>query len=270
MRLASAVELPSKRWTLLTIKLRYEPEKSSKTVSMTSSDNKLPQNSSRADVDAFLKKVSSTPVTKSGGVRGRLIFAMDATASREPSWDRACHIQGEMFKQTDALGGLDIQLCYYRGFGEFEASQWLSSSNALLKRMTAVTCLGGRTQIEKVLRQAIQQTKQKKVQALVFVGDCMEEDVDRLCQLAGELGILGVPAFMFHEGSEPVARRAFKQIAQLSRGAYCSFDATSAEQLRDLLNAVAVYAAGGRAALQNLSKGHSAVVHELKKQLSKD
>jgi hypothetical protein len=237
---------------------------------MTASDNKLPQNSGRAAVDEFLQKVRSTPVKKPGGTHGRLIFGMDATASREPSWDRACHIQGEMFSQTDALGGLDIQLCYYRGFGEFEASQWMSSSHELLKRMTAVTCLGGTTQIEKVLRQAIQQTKQKKVQALVFVGDCMEEDVDRLCQLAGELGILGVPAFMFHEGSEPVAQRAFKQIAHLSRGAYCSFDATSAEQLRDLLNAVAVYAAGGRAALQDFSKSNSAVVHKLNQQLSKD
>ena len=237
---------------------------------MTASDNKLPQNSGRAAVDAFLDKVRSTPVKKTGGKRGRLIFAMDATASRQPSWDRACHIQGEMFKETHALGGLDVQLCYYRGFGEFEASQWLSSAHELLKRMTAVTCLGGRTQIEKVLQLALQETKQKKVQALVFVGDCMEEDVDRLCQLAGELGILGVPAFMFHEGTEPVAQRAFTQIAQLSGGAYCSFDATSADQLRDLLNAVAVYAAGGRAALKNFNNGQSAVVHKLKKQLTRD
>ena len=237
---------------------------------MTSSDNTLPQNSGKAAVDAFLKKVSSTPVTKSAGARGRLIFAMDATASREPSWDTACHIQGEMFRQTDALGGLHIQLCYYRGFGEFEASQWLSSSHELLKRMSAVTCLGGHTQIEKVLRQAIQQTKQKKVQALVFVGDCMEEDVDRLCQLAGELGMLGVPAFLFHEGTEPVAQRAFKQIARLSRGAYCSFDASSAAQLRDLLKAVAVYAAGGQSALQDFSKGRSEVVYKLTQQLRKN
>ena len=161
----------------------------SKTDSMTGADKKLPQKSSKAAIDAFIEKVGSTPITKSAGERGRLIFAMDATASREPAWDRACHIQGEMFKETAALGGLDIQLCYYRGFREFKTSQWLSSSDELLKRMTRVSCQGGYTQIEKVLHQAIKQTKQQKVQALVFVGDCMEEDVDRLCQLAGELGI---------------------------------------------------------------------------------
>ena len=237
---------------------------------MTGANNNIPQKSSKAAIDAFLKKVSSTPVTRSAGERGRLIFAMDATASRERAWDRACHIQGEMFKQTAVLGGLDIQLCYYRGLGEFKASQWLSSSDELLKRMTSVSCQGGRTQIEKVLHQAIKQTKQKKVQALVFVGDCMEEDVDRLCQIAGELGMLGVPAFLFHEGAEPVAQRAFKQIARLTRGAYCSFDATSAGQLRDLLRAVAVYAAGGQAALQDFSKDRNGLVQKLTSQLGKD
>ena len=237
---------------------------------MTGADKKFPQKSSKATIDAFLEKVSSTPVTSSAGARGRLIFAMDATASREHTWDRACHIQGEMFRETASLGGLDIQLCYYRGFREFKASQWLSSSNELLKRMTGVTCEGGYTQIEKVLQQAIKQTKEKKVQALVFVGDCMEEDVDRLCQLAGELGILGVPAFMFHEGGEPEALSTFKQIARLTRGAYCTFDATSAEQLRDLLRAVAVYAAGGQSALQDFSNNRGEVVQKLTRQLSKD
>ncbi len=236
---------------------------------MTGTDDKLPQKSGNADVDAFLAKVRSTPIVRPADERGRLIFAMDATASREHAWDRACNIQGEMFRETAALGGLDIQLCYYRGFGEFKASSWLSSSDELLKNMTSVSCRGGFTQIEKVLRQALKQTRQRKVQALVFVGDSMEEDVDHLCQLAGELGMTGVPAFMFHEGSEPVAQQAFKQIARLTRGAYCSFDATSAGQLRDLLRAVAVYAAGGQRALQDFSKGRSDAVLKLSHQLGK-
>lgn len=237
---------------------------------MTAKGDNLPQKSSKSEIDAFIKKVRSAPVVKSVKDRGRLIFAMDATASRESSWDRACQIQGEMFRETAALGGLDIQLCYYRGFGEFEASPWLSSSDELLRRMTSVSCRGGLTQIERILRQAIKQTKQKKVHALVFVGDCLEENVDRLCQLAGELGLLGVPVFVFHEGSEPRARHAFKQIAELTRGAYCPFDANSAAQLRDLLSAVAVYAAGGRAALQDFSNKSSEVVRKLTHQLEKD
>ena len=237
---------------------------------MTDTDKDLAQKSSRAAIDAFVDKVRSMPAARSGEDRGRLIFAMDATASREPTWDRACQLQGEMFSETAALGGLDIQLCYYRGFGEFEASPWLSSADTLLRRMTSVSCRGGYTQIEKVLNQAIEETRQKKVQALVFVGDCMEEDVDRLCHLAGQLGVLGVPVFLFQEGDEPAAQRAFRQIARLTRGAHCAFDANSAGQLRDLLSAVAVYAAGGQKALRDFSQKRSEVVRQLTRQLSRD
>ncbi len=237
---------------------------------MTGSDKDLPQKSSSAAIDSFLDRVRATPALKPADERGRLMFAMDATASREPTWDQACQLQGEMFEETAALGGLEIQLCYYRGFGEFEASPWLTSSQDLLQRLTSVACRGGRTQIEKVLRQAIAQTRQKKVQALVFVGDCMEEDIDQLCHLAGELGLLGVPVFLFHEGDDATARRTFEQIAQLTRGAYCAFDASSAGQLRDLLQAVAVYAAGGRAALSDFSRKRGEIVQRITRQLGKD
>jgi hypothetical protein len=230
---------------------------------------KLPGKSSRSDVDAFLHKVASTPVATSPGHSGRLIFAMDATASREPTWDRACHIQAQMFEQTAALGGLAIQLCYYRGYREFNASDWLTRSADLHRRMTAVRCLGGHTQISKVLRHAIGETRQKKVNALVFVGDCMEEALDPLCQLAGELGIHNVPVFLFHEGHDPTAASAFKQIAKLTNGAYCPFDTGSAQQLRDLLNAVAVYAAGGRRALEDFSGTRGEQVKRLTRQISK-
>jgi hypothetical protein len=222
----------------------------------------------KADVDAFLRKVAVTPVTTRAGGRGRLIFAMDATASRGPSWDRACHIQGEMFRETAALGGLEIQLVFYRGFGECKASGWLTRSDELLRRMTGVSCLGGRTQIEKVLKRAVTETKKKRVNALVFVGDCMEEDVDLLCHLAGQLGMLGVPVFVFHEGDDAIARRTFQQIARLSNGACCRFDASSAQQLRDLLGAVAVFAAGGRKALSDYGRKKGGVVLQITHQVA--
>ena len=236
---------------------------------MTDKSGKLPSKSNQAEIDAFLAKVARTPAVKPSATRGRLIFAMDATASREPTWDRACHIQSEMFLETDALGGLDVQLCYYRGFREFEASGWLGSSAELLSRMQEVRCVGGMTQLERVLRHAAAESRREKVNALVFVGDCMEENIDVLCHFAGELGILGVPAFMFHEGNDAAAERAFGEIARLSGGAYCRFDASSARQLRDLLSAVAVYAAGGRRALENFGKRQGGVVLRLTQQLDK-
>jgi len=221
---------------------------------MTKRRDKVPTRAPDSEVEAFLRKVAAAPVTKPAGERGRLMFALDATMSREPTWDQACHIQAEMFRETAAIGGLEIQMVYFRGFGEFRASKWLADSNELLKQMTRVFCLGGRTQIEKVLAHAMAETKAKKVDALVYVGDCMEEDPDRLCALAGELGMVGVPAFVFHEGGEPMARRTFKEIARLTQGAYCPFDSSSARQLRELLSAVAVYAAGGRRALEDYGK----------------
>ena len=71
-----------------------------------------------------------------------------------------------------------------------------------------------------------------KVQALVFVGDAMEEKLDDLCDAAGELG---VPAFLFQEGDDPIAEQAFREIARLTRGAYCRFDPGAAHQLAELL-----------------------------------
>ena len=113
----------------------------------------------------------------------------------------------------------------------------------------------------------MKETKKRKVNALVFVGDCVEEDVDELCHLAGQLGVLGVPVFAFHEGNDMAAMQAFRQFARLTNGAYCSFDASSADQLRELLAAVAVYAAGGLKALQHYGRDAGAAVAQITSQV---
>jgi hypothetical protein len=231
---------------------------------------KLSKKSSTNEVGAFLKKIAAAPVVKPTGQRGRLLFALDATASREPTWASACRIQSEMFAATSQLGGLEIQLCYYRGYAEFDASPWLQHPTELVKRMTAVRCLGGYTQIAKVLQHARDEARTRRVNAVVFVGDCMEEDPDSLCHLAGQLGVLAVPVFLFQEGRDPIAERTFRQITRLSRGAFCHFDRSSPQQLRDLLHAVAVYASGGQAALDDYSRRHGGIALQLTHQLTRD
>ena len=218
-------------------------------------------------IDAFLRQLAAQPQARPSGGRGRLLFALDATASRQPTWDRACAIQGEMFQATAALGGLEVQMAYYRGFGEFRATGWIASPYDLIRKMTAVRCLGGRTQIERVLRHALAESRRGRVNAVVFVGDCMEEEADALCDAAGQLGMRRVPVFVFQEGAEPLARNVFRQIAQLSRGAWCSFDSSSARQLADLLRAVAVYAAGGRRALTEYGRTRRGPVLRIAQQL---
>jgi hypothetical protein len=206
---------------------------------------------SRAEIDAFLKKAQAQAAARpAGSGQGRLIFALDATASREPTWEIARTLTADMFREAAAVGGLDIQLLYYRGFGECRASRWVSDARDLALLMHKIDCQSGHTQIGKVLAHAKSESENVKVHALVFVGDAMEESLDKLCGAAGELGLRGVPVFVFQEGDDPVAAKAFREIARLSNGAYCQFSPGSARELAELLRAVAVYAAGGRKALE--------------------
>ena len=229
------------------------PAPSSGSVPSAAPAGKTPAPSSSVDVDAFLAQVKKmAPQTAAG--RGRLVFAMDATMSRQPTWDMALALQAEMFHAVAEVGGLDVQLVFFRGAGECQASKWVSDPDALARLMTTVDCRGGYTQIGKVLSHARQETEKRKVNALVYVGDCMEESVDDLCGRAGELALRGVPVFLFQEGRDTTAEAAFREIARLTKGAWCAFDQGSADQLRALLRAVAVYASGGRVALQRLGQ----------------
>jgi hypothetical protein len=212
-----------------------------------------PQQSSRAEIDAFLASVRAAPAPGAG----RLIFAMDATMSRQPAWDMALKVQAEMFNAVKAIGGLDVKLVFFRGFDECRASRWVGDASALARLMTAVQCRGGYTQIRKVLKHTLAEAEKGKVSALVYVGDAMEENVDELSNLAGQLGLLSIPMFLFQEGYDAGVQAAFREMARLTRGAACRFGPGSASELRELLEAVAVYAAGGRAALQDFAKGRA-------------
>jgi hypothetical protein len=212
--------------------------------------------SASEDIAAFIAKARAMS-PHAAGARGRLVFALDATMSRQPTWDMACALQADMFREAASLGSLDIRLVYYRGFNECRASGWISDSAHLARLMARIDCRGGNTQIGKVLAEARREAAASSVRAVVFVGDAMEESVDDLCAKAGELGLLKVPVFMFQEGRDPTAEQAFREIARLSGGAWCRFDPGAAAQLRDLLRAAAAYAAGGREALKLMSRSES-------------
>jgi hypothetical protein len=224
--------------------------------------------SPRSEIESFLAQVRALGPAKPDGARGRMIFALDATMSRQPAWDTACRLQAEMFHEAAVVGGLDVQLVYYRGFGECRASKWVSQPERLADLMTRIDCRGGHTQIGKILAHARRETEAKKVDVLVFVGDAMEEALDNLCAAAGELGLRGVPAFMFQEGYDPIAEQAFREIARLTRGAHCRFDPGAARQLGELLRAAAAYAAGGVRALRDMSARSGAGSLKLLQQLT--
>jgi Mg-chelatase subunit ChlD len=214
--------------------------------------------SHRADVDAFLAAVKTAPKPGTSG-NGRLMFAMDATMSRKGTWDRAISIQGDMFTEAAKSGELLVQLVYFRGFREAKVSKWISDSRVLARLMSTVECRGGNTQIARVIGHAKSETTKQRVNAVVFVGDAMEENPDQLCALAGELGLLGTPMFMFQEGHDRVTEETYKEIARLSGGAYFKLNDQSAAALSEVLRAVAAYAAGGHMALESAAAKSPAV-----------
>jgi hypothetical protein len=202
-----------------------------------------------ADVAAFVEAARRVPAAATESGRGRLIFALDATMSRQPTWDLAQSLQAKMFQVAAGLGGLDIQLVYFRGLNECRASKFVSRGEGLAELMSRIDVRGGATQIRRVLAHACDEAKRAKVGAMVYVGDAMEENPDMLASLAGKLALQGVRCFMFQEGRDPTTRRTFSEVARLTGGAYCAFDAGASARLESLLRAAAAYAAGGRAAL---------------------
>ncbi len=205
----------------------------------------------KTDLDTFVDQAKKiVPQAK----QGKLMFALDATASRQPTWDLASTIQAEMFQTVGDFGGLSVQLVYYRGYDECRASRWVNDPKDLVRLMQRVHCIAGATQISRILRHALNEIEKGPVRALVFIGDCVEESADRLVNLSGQLGLRGVKLFMFQEGHDPHVAATFQQMAKATRGAHCQFDRNAPNQLRDLIVAVAAYATGGHEALRNLAR----------------
>ena len=179
----------------------------------------------------------------------RLLFSLDATASRAPTWSYASKLQRDMFVAAHG-SNLAVQLCYYRGASEFNISPWLTRTEDLLQHMAAVQCAPGATQIARLLRHYLTAgSTATPVRALIFIGDAVEEDPNQLLDLAASCRIKGQPLFVFQEGFDNAVGAVFQQLAALSGGAYARFDSSSADLLRELLAAVARFASGGRKAL---------------------
>ena len=234
-----------------------------KGITKTEQKSRAPQRrSSSGEIASFLKTVNEVAKPRSG----RLIFALDATMSRQPTWDRAMTHQASMFDAVGKSGDLAVQLVYFRGLDECRASKWVINARALRDLMLGIACLAGHTQITKILRHAVKETSKEPVSALVYIGDSVEEYTDELYRLAGELGVRGIRGFFFQDGHDMIAERGFREMARLSRGAYFHLGPDSARELADLLGAIAVYARGG---LKALSESPQKKAHLLLDKLSR-
>jgi hypothetical protein len=195
----------------------------------------------RAHLDEFFDRVDP--------VRGRLVFAIDATASRQPTWDLAAKLTSQIFDAVAAIGKLEIQLVYYRGHNECVPSRWFTDGKALAGVMSNIMCRAGETQIARVLDHARKENTKQKIGALVLISDSCEEVPNHLYTAARELD--DVPVFLFQEGRDEGIAEIYREIARITGGAVAEFDAGAAQRLADLLKAVAVFATGGVKALAN-------------------
>ncbi|MCV6575804.1 MAG: VWA domain-containing protein [Cohaesibacter sp.] len=204
----------------------------------------------KAAVASFLSKTKLVrQAQKQKGLdqpTGRLVFALDATMSRQPSWDLACSLQSDMFVEAQRHGSLATQLVYFRGVNECKASRWTVQASDMIGWMERFECRAGRTQFGRVLQHIQDETVRQPVQAAVYVGDCLEEDADHLAGLAGEIALRSVPLFLFQEGDDPYARTVFTEIARITGGAYARFDGSAQARLATYLRSIAAYAASGR------------------------
>jgi hypothetical protein len=217
--------------------------------------DKLPTARAGKDIAAFVAEARALAGPAGGPAeRARMIFAIDATQSREATWDLASGLQMQMFQAAEAHGGLCVQLVYFRGVGECRASRWHRQARPLVEAMERVHCRAGHTQIARVLRHALNERAGGRIAALVLIGDACEEEHDEIVGLAGQLALVAAPVFAFHEGGDATAERLFREVARVSRGAFHRFDRNAPQALADALRAAAVYASGGEPALRRLAE----------------
>jgi hypothetical protein len=179
----------------------------------------------------------------------RLAFIVDATGSRQPTWDTASALQARMFQAAGGLGSLQVQLIYFRGLNELaecRASAWTSNASELSRLMSRIDCRHGETQIVKALDLVKREHAREPVKAVVYIGDMCEEKPDAI---AGAISGLGVQCFLFMEGHDPNAEPIFRSMARLTNGAFARFEPGAEATLAELLRAAVAYAVGGLTAL---------------------
>ena len=184
--------------------------------------------------------------------RPRLVFGFDATASREPAWAVARQV-------TDALvralpGELDVALAVHGGSWLHTFTDFTANPATLRDRAAAIECIAGRTQMLPILSRAL---AAPGVRVVIYIGDVFEESPGRGRKLADAMGQAGIKLFVLHDVADWIARRdgdLFADLAHRTGGCVLPFDATAPARLRELLAAVAVYAVGGTALLEEKRK----------------
>ena len=165
----------------------------------------------------------------------------------------ACHIQAEMFEETAALGGLDVQLVYYRGFGECEASPWLGNAADLPRRMTGVR-LPRRPDPDRPGAAACHRRDQGQEGRTPWSSSATawRKMPTRSATRPASWACWACPSSCSTRAVTPWPPRPSTRWRGSPAAPIAPSMPAAPSQLRELLGAVAVYAAGGRQALEDL------------------
>ncbi|MSP01441.1 MAG: hypothetical protein EXR07_10400 [Acetobacteraceae bacterium] len=180
--------------------------------------------------------------------RPRLVFAVDATASREPAWAAARQVTDALVKALP--GALDVALAVHGGGHVHTFTAFTNDAATLRDRAAGVTCISGMTRLLPILSTSL---KHPAVRVVVYIGDVFEESVAQGRRIADAMGARGTKLFVLHDTSNRDARRdaeIFWDLAKRTGGCVLPFDANAPGRLRELLAAVAVYAVGGEQLLR--------------------
>jgi hypothetical protein len=180
--------------------------------------------------------------------RPRLVFAVDATASREPAWAAARQVTDALVKALP--GALDVALAVHGGSRVHTFTAFTSDANTLRDQAAGVACRAGLTRLLPILAASL---KQPAVRVVIYIGDVFEESVPQARRLADAMGQQGIRLIVMHDTADAAARQdaeVFWDLAKRTGGCVLPFNASASGRLRDLLSAVAIYAVGGEKLLR--------------------
>ena len=191
-----------------------------------------------------------------------ICFVIDATGSRQASWQQAQRTQAEMFDAVKTAGNLKLSIVCHRGGSVKDLGSFASPDDAK-RRMAEVSCESGNTRIVDSLQSALG----KKPSTIIMVGDCFEESFTDLQKVCTQLAAQKIRVYAFVEGNESSGQRAYKMAADMTDGIFQPFG--SGLDLSDLCVAAAVFDVGGQQAFDKLiasgHKGAKALEHQVKR-----
>src|SRR5262249_45195432 len=122
------------------------------------------------------------PAETSTPSRPRLVFAVDATASREPAWAAARQVTDALVKALP--GELDVALAVHGGARVHTFTEFTNNPATLRDRAAGISCIAGMTRLLPILATSL---KRQAVRVIVYIGDVFEENLAAGRELANSL-----------------------------------------------------------------------------------